>query len=200
MSEVINYQSRDKAWIMNNIGKLAELNRLAWCDPPWFEEWDMDPNGTDERNNSYALIRYLVDHGAQFFSATSGENILGVGVTLPLDEAHLSKVEWRDPADFNDRPRPGDLELHLVFVHPAHRNRGIFRKLADMRLDYIQGNYGLNNRIWLQTVDTENSTVIKFYTGLGFRVVGRMTIKTTTRVFMLGTVADLNRVGEQFAS
>ena len=137
---------RDAVWVHTYMDILAQLNRQAWL--PWGEKWDMDPDGTNPRTNSYALLRTLIKQDADFFSATLNERIVGFGAGITLQPGFVETHEWWQPSrTFEVVPQYSDYELHMVFVDKEFRNNGVFKQLANIRLAYALQSGA--PRIWL---------------------------------------------------
>jgi hypothetical protein len=75
----------------------------------------------------------------------------------------------------------------MVFVDQTFRHNGVFKQLANVRLAHALQSGA--PRIWLNTIEGSAwpPTVRNFYASHDFRIVGRMSIKSSKRVFMVRT-------------
>jgi ribosomal protein S18 acetylase RimI-like enzyme len=214
--EGFTFARRDASWVEENLARISAMHTDAMARS-WNEEWSNDPNGTDTRRFSPALIRDYIDSGSAFFSAsTKNGEIAGYGIVLPLSHAYLAKHgrngewanhrEWLHPQtgktfDASDlAPLPGDMEMALVITDPAHTGRGVFRRLAEMRLNYSFASLNDGQRIWLQTLENSDiTTVSRFYKEHGFEVLARVRVKSTVRVILSQVIDIKDDRGEQTA-
>ncbi len=209
-NEGFTFSRREESWIEDNLERLSEMHTDA-MKRSWNEDWSNSPLGSDTRRYSPALIRSYARSGGVFFSADAPDGeIAGYGIVLPLNEGYLSKHgspgEWAShhewlhpqsgqPFDATElAPSVGDMEMALVITDPMYTNRGIFRRLAEMRLYYAFATLENGRRIWLQTLENSDiTTVSRFYKNHGFEVLARVRVKSTVRV-VLSQVVNIDDV------
>jgi hypothetical protein len=173
--------------VQENLQALAHLHTDLMLEC-WGETWSNDRDGTDVRQNSYALWRCYLDSDAILVAAYNDEGIAGVGVSVPVTEKNISDLEWIRLLSEANFPTPyaGDVELAMVLVRKEYRGNGVFRRLAEMRMAISEGNANEPFHFWLQTLadDPCVQSIRTYYSGLDFQEVGRLMIKGTKRVFL----------------
>jgi GNAT superfamily N-acetyltransferase len=102
-----------------------------------------------------------------------GDALIGILAVTPLDEP--DDVE----PDFVDRTRPS-IRVHWVLVVPERQRRGVGRQLIETVKDWALGN--AYKALVLETT-TEQEAALDFYRALGFRELGRTTIRRWTQVW-----------------
>lgn len=180
--------------VIKHLTELSILHTDAMAEEPWCEVWSNDLDGTDPRSNSPAMIRKLLEEGADFFIAKTSEGrIVGFAVGLLLSESYLNSMEWGKANCYTPRsPEAGDYEMNLVVVHKDFRNNGLMSKFAESRMILVNEKLSKGRRVWVQTIPPpENPDFGKFgtykvsahYLKYGFQFSGKLRIKETDRVF-----------------
>ena len=111
----------------------------------WIEEYfTLEEADRVLRKNPWAIV----DGGGHIFSATAGEDVIGVGALFRVGK--------------------DELQLARMAVEPAHRGRGIGRALAESALRQAKED-GIR-RVFLYT-NTCLQPAISLYRSLGFTIV-----------------------------
>jgi diamine N-acetyltransferase len=156
---------------------LSELARRTWADSFGSSvSPDVASAALDEtRSESY------------FVDALRRQTIL----VLEQNDTLLGYVQFGDVDIPEVEARPGDGELHRVYVETGLQGQGSGRRLVNAALDHPR--LADADRVYLQVWE-QNERAIRLYERLGFEVVG------TTTFSIGGTIAEdlvmvLNRRG-----
>jgi diamine N-acetyltransferase len=139
----------------SDVPALAELARRTWSDAfghsvgPDEETVELD----ETRSETY------------FRDALREQTIL----VAESNDVLLGYVQFGDVDIPEVEGRPGDQELHRVYVETALHGRGLGRRLVSAALDHPR--LAEANRIYLQVWE-RNARAIWLYQSLGFRTVG----------------------------
>jgi ribosomal protein S18 acetylase RimI-like enzyme len=164
--------------------------------------------------DAQAFLRYAYAHGAGRFgwrnhvTGESAEGVIAVGAawssrsslffTRSAARQFLSVygpitaagVAWRGlrAESVLKPPRPGELYIGHICVHPDHRRRGIARKLLEYLMERGRG-AGLQSAVL--DVATDNAPARALYEGLGFRLAAE---RRSHLANAYGRIADHDRM------
>lgn len=195
------FSIKDSSWVQDNLEQLSSLHTDAMAEC-WDEHWSNDLSETDVRCGSPALMRYYINMDAIFFCAEDSEKeIAGYSILSPISATYLDKHgkngEWADtstwlnaqntqlPYTLDATPGAGDVELAIFISCKRYRGQGIFKRLSEMSLKYIDETLSKGKRAWLQTLQRPQIKVVEgFYLNNGFETLARTRIKETERIIL----------------
>jgi diamine N-acetyltransferase len=153
---------------LTDVPALADLAKRTWSDAFGSSVSPEEETAELEKTRSETY----------FADALQRDTILVAG----SDEKLLGYVQFGDVDTPGVEVRPGDQELHRVYVETALHRQGVGRRLMNSALEHPR--LAGAGRIYL-TVWEKNERAISLYESLGFRRVG-----TTTVTIGAGEVAE----------
>ena len=149
----------------DDVPALADLARRTWSAAFGSSVSPADEAAELERTRSPAY----------FIEALRRDTIL---VSVTGDEL-LGYVQFGDVDTPGVDVRPGDQELHRIYVETTLQGQGLGRRLMDAALEHPR--LADADRIYL-TVWEENERAIRLYESVGFRRVGTVTFAIGSEV------------------
>lgn len=143
---------------LDDVPALAELAKRTWSDAFGHSVSAEDEAAELEKTRSERYFENALRHDT-ILVAESGGALLGY---VQFGDVNISDVE----------ARPGDQELHRLYVDTEWKGRGLGRRLANAALQHPR--LASAKRVYLQVWET-NEPAIRLYESLGFRIVGRTT-------------------------
>jgi len=153
---------------LSDVPALSELAKRTWSDAFGHSVSPADEAVELERTRSEA-----------YFSANLGEKTI---LVAEGNHALLGYVQFGDVDLAEVEVRPGDQELHRIYVDTEFQGQGLGRRLMSSALRHPM--LADARRIYLQVWE-RNERAIRLYESLGFRTIG-----TTTFTIGSGEVAE----------
>jgi diamine N-acetyltransferase len=149
----------------NDVPALADLAKRTWSDAFGSSVSAEDEAGELEQTRSETY----------FDDALQRDTIL----VAESDGALLGYVQFGDVNIPGVEVRPGDQELHRLYVETALHGRGLGRRLMSAALEHPR--LAKARRIYL-TVWEQNERALRLYAAFGFRKAGRVSFTIGSEV------------------